>query len=348
MYNLNYTFLTELEVDTRQTFSDISDDLLLIYNKKDNEKEEKTIKIGTLVTCWQDFFWKVSSSNKEQLKVTFTDISIDHVGSSPFNGEHWPSAKTTNYQVDDNEMMTYEELSAYFTYLDTPDGSEGTGKWAGNRTFTELCCVLLDAIDKLHNKLTATELYPIKSIIVSDKNPNTAEDLEDTSWDKQNPAYISENMMGVMSGTELKTMGYHAGQTMNGTIIGNDLEKARIKPELKASGLVPKHDHKLKFDPESGSGGDSNETNAGPYDTFADFKQGSDGSPYSGANKEIITGNDVYGLAVAKQANYSASKEGERFPSFNVSSTVKNPIINSINVAPKTYPLSAFIWERVS
>lgn len=332
MYNIDYTYLTELEVDTRQSFSDLSSDLLLV-NQKDI-LVDKTYKMQTLVSAWQDYFWKIDNNEtKHKLDVTFTDISIER-------SEEDPTKDKGNVDVTVNEMMTFGELSAFFDYLDEPSapGAHG-GKWSGNRTFTELCCCLLDAIDALHNKMTIGHIYPQKSIVISDSSPGLG-------WTKKDASYISENMTTEMADTELSTMGYHAGHSMGTTVIGPNLSLAKISPQLISPDAVPYHEHKLKFQPESKSGGSSgSEYSDVSVQTFTNLKAGKDETPEATGQRQGGN-NTACGLIVSKNVSRARARGDPYYAKFNVSERTESPIISDIAVAPTTYPISASVWEK--
>ena len=192
------------------------------------------------------------------------------------------------------------------------------------------------------------KLYPIGSIVVNDTNPGSV--INTQTWASRKQAYISENLRNQLSGTELSSTGYHAGKTINNQPIGSKLGSATMKPDLKQNGLVPKHDHKLAFSPTSGRGGTTTTTAAGPFVTYTNLRQGNDGDPGSG---QVTSGyidftNEARALAGGEGASNPRVKDGYGIPEFPVSETNIPPTINSINVAPRTYPLSATIWERTS
>lgn len=326
MYNIDYTYLTELEVDTRQTFTDLSDDLLLVYNS--NTGLDNTFTAKTLVSSWQDYFWKTNNSNKKDLNITFTDLIIEHDGSKDYQGK----------ALDQDEMMTYKELTSFLHSLDVDR------KWAGNRNFTELCCALTAAINAMHGHMTISKLYPKGSIVVdSSTGPNTSS----VSWAKQSATYIAENMISEMAGTDLASMGYHTGRTMNSIDIGEDLKRAKITPALSSAGVAPVHTHQLKFDPESGGNSGGNPDGTDVLSSACTYKNVRPGAEYSGnfthAGIHHIT--SACHLAVAQDASVSKGDHDSMSPTFSVSQTTIAPENSSIYVAPAAYPLSAYIWE---
>ena len=135
IYDLNYTYLIELEVDTRQSFDDLSDDLLLLDK---NAEESQVVDMKSAISAWQNYFWKSTNPNKQRLDVTFTDISIER-----------GTVMSTDWQgnpLNDLEMMSIEELENFLNGIDARKG------WAGGRTWEELSNALCDAIVTLQNK----------------------------------------------------------------------------------------------------------------------------------------------------------------------------------------------------
>lgn len=335
MYNLDYTYLTELEVDTRQTFSDLSDDLLLVHDSID-----KTFTMKSLISSWQDFFWKSSNPNKEKLHVTFTDISIERRDYPNYSGDDL-KFDFEGYPINQegDEMMSYRELQDHYASLEH--------QWVGGKTFHEMSADITSAITALHNKMTKGFVYPVGSIIISDTNP-VGEYGSSVTWAQKPAAYISEYMKNVMGTTELSTCGYHAGKTM-GSSIGGVLSKAIISAKV-APGKVPSHTHPLRLNPETGSGGSKGTpTETSGLATYEDVKAGSNTSPFSGRfTPEARHKNTANALIVATDASEPISEGGERAPTFTVSPTKKTPNKTSVNYAPKPYPISSVVWERQS
>ena len=326
MYNLDYTYLTDLEVDTRQTFADLSDDLLLINDTTTSNKIDKTFNMKTLISCWQDFFWKSNDGATETLDVIFTDLSIERSG----------------LDRDENEVMTYRELTDFLQSLN--------GSWAGNRSFSQLCAALIGALDKMSNQLdTSANVYPIGSIVVSDTNPNTS------AWTQRESRYLSENMKNGYPTSELSSMGIHGGKNTNGTMIGTNLGNATLTPKLSSGSAVPDHTHILKFNPETGSGGSTTSgVVAEDLCTFGELKVGSSSSPYTGLARHkngTIVSSRATGLCVDTGVNkiqddHNGKGNEPQRPNFRSS---ESQVIDgqTIKVAPKTYPLSAYVYERV-
>ena len=340
MYNLNYTYLTELEVDTRQTFADLCDDLLLL-NFTDEVKPGqnlpetfgKTMTMETLVTGWQDYFWKFDTKEKKNLNVSFTDISIVH--SDDMKKDYY------NKPLLDEEMMSYRELSAFFKEMDG-DGQPGHGKWCGDNhwTFTELCCQLLDAIDGLHTRLLDDEkLYPTGSIIISKYAPS-----EFGSWENKNQSYISEKISEI-SGFKI---GFNTGKVMN-TDVGSSPESIIVKPETTG---IPIHEHKIEFDPPEGSGSDSNSSSTGiEADTFKEKKAGlTNSTGWMSGTRTDSEHTKFNALVVPSDTDCSIDidkKDREAHGDLNAIETeVTSECQRGIHVAPKTYPLNSLVWER--
>ena len=334
MYNLDYTYLTELEVDTRQTFSDLSDDLLLVHDSID-----KTFTMKSLISSWQDFFWKSSNPNKERLNVTFTDISIQRYKHGPAEEDLKNDYRGYSIDQNGNEMMSYAELQDHYAALDREH------QWVGGKTFHDMSADITAAITALHNKMTKEFVYPIGSIVISDTNP-VGEYGSSITWAQKPAAYISEYMKNVMGSTELSTCGYHAGKTMGHSINGN-LSNAIISAKV-AAGKIPAHTHNLKLKPETGSGGQTGEpTETSALSTYEDVKAGSNTSPFSGRfTPEAGHKNTANALIVATDASEPISEGGERAPTFTVSTTKKTPNKTSVNYAPKPYPIEAVVWDR--
>lgn len=334
MYNLNYTYLTELEVDTRQTFSDLSTDLLLLHN--DQNSNDCTFTMKSLVSSWQDFFWKSDNKNKEKLKVTFTDISIERKSSSDLKHDY------CGYEIDQDgdEMMSIQELDDYYDTL--------KNKWVGNKTFSQMTADIIKAITDIHGKFSKNNVYPKGSIVISDINPKGQ--YGSGTWKEKSASFISENMKATMSSTELKSCGYHGGEAM-GTRINGNLNQAIISAKTNGK-VVPKHTHQLKFEPESDSGGGSNSTETSGFNVCCDecgIKPGSNSKPFSGQYNENHHGsgsNTATGFIIASDASDTIYEGAEGTLSFNVSNTKVNPNVSSVNFAPKPYSLSAKIWER--
>ena len=327
MYNLNYTYLTELEVDTRQTFSDLSTDLLLLHN--DQSSTDCTFTMKTLVSSWQDFFWKLdsNSTNKHLLNVTFTDLSIERNSSDP----------TKDYSgaaIDDREMMSWQELQDYYRQIDN--------QWVGNKTFTQMSTDITNAITALQHKFSKDHVYPVGSIVISDTDPHSGQYNHGT-WTAKPQSYIAENVKGTLS----LTCGYHNGKVLSHSI-GNNLVSAEISAKLLDGNPTPKHSHKLKFIPESESGGgDGDSSEATGFTTYTDVKAGSNSPPYSGRYTRDHP-NTANTLIVAEDASDSKHEEQSKCPSFTVSNARVNPSVSAVNFAPKPYSLAAKIWERTS
>lgn len=341
MYNLNYTYLTELEVDTRQTFSDLSDDLLLLHN--DQISTDCTFTMKSLVSSWQDFFWKSDNSNKELLHVTFTDISIERETDNE-DPVHSPPSKTNDWcgnaiDQNGNEMMSYKELQDYYHEMEN--------HWVGGKTFNDLSSDIINAIKGIHLKFSKDNVYPVGSIVISDTNPKRQ--YGDGTWQEKPASFISENMRATMPSTDLKSCGYHDGKAM-GTSINGNLNRAIISAKTNGN-AVPKHTHQLKFEPESDSGGGGDSRDAEGFNVYCDecgVKPGSNSTPFSGQYKPGFGGDDnsAQGFIIATDASDPIYDGDEGTLSFNVSKTKVNPNVSSVNFTPKPYSLSAKIWER--
>lgn len=342
MYNLNYTYLTELEVDTRQTFADLSHDLLLLnFNngvpagKKLPQTIGKTMSMESLVSGWQDYFWKFDTNEKKNFNVSFTDISIEH--KSDQNKDFSGNPLLTS------EMMTYEELDKFFQEMDG-DGQPGHGKWCGDNhwTFTELCCNLLNAIDTLHTRLlNGNNIYPKGSIVVSRVSPSGF-----GNWTNKAQSYLSENISEI-SGFKL---GFNSGKVM-GTDVGSDLESVIVKPETSG---IPKHEHKIEFDPPTGSGSGSGSGSAGvsEAETFKEKKAGLTNS--TGWMSGTRTDNEhtkFNALVVPRDTDCSIDIDPKKRDAHGDLKAIETEVTaecqNGIHVAPKTYPINGNVWERV-
>lgn len=336
MYNLNYTYLTQLEVDTRQTFADISDDLILLNHGGSLEKTNAK----TMISSWQDFFWKAPVEQKKNLNVIFTDLSVDH---SLYVGTSY------NY-LDDNEMITKKELDDFFRYMDTASGGH-SGRWCGKWKFNEMVRELSCAINQLHTRMeNDLNIYPVGSIVVTNNNPAAGDGFG--TWDEKNSSYIAENVKAV---SEI-SMGFNNGK-VDGSSVGSNLSNVVVNPTKKSSDAVPTHEHKLKFEPESGEGGeDVAETEQGKFPTVGGFKAGknyvpgSTGLTYSGCygSGGLESNKNTSGLMIATSHKDTRKDGGDEAPTFSVSYASKNPELSKINVAPTTFPINAKIWERRS
>lgn len=327
MYDLNYTFLTELEVDTRQSFDDLSDDLLLLDK---NAEESQVVDMKSVISSWQNYFWKSPNANKQRLDITFTDISI-------YRG----SVASTDYQgnpLNDLEMMSVEELNSFFHNLDD------ISAWAGGRTWAQLSNVLCNAIGTLQDKYTTKDnIYPNHSVVITDEDLNSS---GFGTWTRRDNRYLSE----VFSKSNYDiNPGDNPG---SGSISEIGLTNKASSP--------PSHTHKISYIPASGNGGSSSEgTVSEGLLTWSNARRGLDptyigsvtsqtsskaprykysGKPYNSKWHETAT--------VKGDANSTVGAEGGAKAEFNVSKTKVDPVDNKIKVAPKTYPLSATIWER--
>ena len=328
MYDFDYTYLTELEVDTRQSFVDLSDDLLLLYNS--TEEESQTVNMKNTISSWQDFFWKSSNPEKNKLRPTFTDLSVEHETSA----------------LDDNEIMTYGELLSFFADLDTRK------QWAGGRTFTELSNDLVDAIESLQTLYANPDkVYPVKSMLVSDINPNS--EISGMTWTKIDNKYVSE----VFSSANIKEL---SGGTVDGC---GSIENALLKPTTEKN-KVPSHTHQLSLIPPTGKGGTSTSSVVATADTTWDSEYYGTRitttvrSRNSSSIEEVFTGNidndasghgsyDTMVGIIATDANTSIDGDDvDAEIKFKVTTTEVKPADSSINVAPKTYPINTHIWER--
>jgi hypothetical protein len=336
MYNLNYTYLTQLEVDTRQTFADISDDLILLNHGGSLEKTNAK----TMISSWQDFFWRAPVEQKKNLNVIFTDLSVDH---SLYVGTY--QGQAYNY-LDDNEMITKKELDDFFRYMDTASGGH-SGRWCGKWNFNDMVRELSCAINQLHTRMADDlNIYPIGSIVVTNNNPASGDGFG--NWDEKNSSYIAENVKAV---SEI-SMGFNSGK-VDGSSVGSNLSNVVVKPTKKSNSAVPTHEHKLTFQPESGSGGeDVAETEQGQFPTVGNIRAGinfvanSNGAGYSGRTND--TQYNKTGLVVATSHKDKRKGGGDAAPDFSVSYASKDPELSKINVAPTTFPINAKIWERRS
>lgn len=352
MYNLNYTYLTELEVDTRQTFTDLSDDLLLL--DVNEMTASQTVNAKTLVTSWQDFFWKSDNSNKGNLNVTFTDLSVYHsvspsmeYGSSRvFHDGKDMSGKT----LADTEILTIKELEDYYDELDSTNAwastkyNSSTHKFDG-KNFTELCCSLLDAIDTLQKRmLNNSKVYPTGSIIITDENPNNELPSyvggNGNNWVKKEQAYISEPISKL-------NIGQNPGKSY-GTNVGYSL--GAVKLIAQTNGLTPGHSHTVEFNPTSDSDKGSTDPEIAAT-TIVTCSTPRDPGQKGGRSDWTDGGSpNTSGVAVGRDHAASKSAHDSGSPTFNVSPDVKTlpgTTANGINVAPTTYPMEkARIWER--
>lgn len=344
MYNLNYTYLTELEVDTRQTFADLCDDLLLVNLMKEPEpgtlkpkSEGNVLSMRNVISAWQEYFWDTNVSEKRDLNITFTDISIEH-------GTNAKSGKDYNgdpLKVD--EMMSYSELSSFFKEMDG-DGRPGQGKWCGKWTLTELCCNLLNAIDTLHDRLlNQNNIYPIGSMFISKNSPSGF-----GKWTNQKQSYLSERIAEI-SGFKI---GFNDGKVMN-KVVGTDLDSIVIKADTTT---VPMHEHSIEFVPPSASNSGSSSgdaTTKGSFATVEKLKTGKNGPPgsmsgtWSGENQDKIEALVVKGDASSTLE--TNKKERDASGSLSALQTEVTSIgQNGVNVAPKSYPINSYVWERTS
>ena len=327
MYDLNYTFLTELEVDTRQSYDDLSDDLLLV--EKDFE-ESQIADMKSIISSWQNYFWQSDNSNKQLLDITFTDLFIYHQDSS-----HDYSGNALNGL----EIMTFGELESFFSGLDTRHA------WAGGKTFKELSESLTGAITALQEHyITKNYIYPKGAVLVTNENP--ADHSGFGSWSEKKNCYFSE----IFSKSNYNvSAGYDPGS--------GGINSIGLTPTANS---VPKHSHKLSYIPESGNGDGSAEGVAGT----TPLKYMNERSGLK--REEIAPSNDIVpryrfsgtcsdrnknrpATVVMKDASSAIPGEGgdkEATASFKVSNAKKDPADSKIKVAPKTYPLSASIWER--
>ena len=337
MYDLHYTFLTELEVDTRQSFDDLSDDLLLLDK---NAEESQVVNMKSVISSWQNYFWKSPNTNKQLLDITFTDLSIDR-----------GSVASTDYQgnpLNDLEMMSFQELLNFFQRLDSDHA------WAGGRTWAELSIALCNAITALQRNYVdiGTNIYPLHSVLVTNENPNNAVPGVNWTWTSRSNCYLSEVFSSSNYGV---SPGYNQGC---GSLNDAELKDTATKP--------PIHNHKISYLPASGSGGGSSEGSASPASTPVEWyntRRGLDKTPVAtriitgghGASTTVSTGrwkfsgsarNNTYAATVARDANDSIGADGGGTPTFTVSSAEKKAADSSIKVAPKTYPPSSLVWER--
>lgn len=338
MYDLNYTFLTELEVDTRQSYDDLSDDLLLL--DKDHGEESQVVDMSAVVSSWQNFFWKSSNPNKQRLDVTFTDISIEH-----------GIDLSTDYfgaPLDDLEMMTARELDTFFSEV------TNWGQSTDRRTWEELSNELCDAISALQDKYTdPNHIYPLRSVLVTNEDPNGK---GFGRWTSYTNCYLSE----IFSKSN-----YDIEQGYND--VGQSINDLGLDPTTNS---VPDHTHKMAYIPGTGSGGESSEGTAEPaIVTFCwtNARRGLDptyigsitsqrgphgvinskGIPrYKYSGRSYDKNKWYYTATVMKDANTSIGDEGEAGARFTVSSAKVDAVDNKIKVAPSTYPLSSLIWER--
>ena len=338
MYDLNYTFLTDLEVDTRQTFADISSDLILLGYQSGSTTGLKKSNMKTVISSWQNYFWNTDDEEniriKQNLNVIFTDLLIDH---------KWIDNKD---DLNGKEMLSIDELNEFFDGLDN-DG-EGHGRWCGKWTYTELCSQLSSAINTLHNKFADNKnVYPISSIVITKGNPNQNGGFG--QWaEVERASYLSERIMN----SDIN-LGYNPGK-VNGSSVNSDLRRLVLTPPATNSTSIPKHEHKLTFSPASAS----KKGDDGPTELDGDYvKVTKNYRP--GCNKTsntcAYTGQDTrpekntaQSLALAADYHDTRSAEHELEPEFSVSPASANPKQSNITVAPKTYPIDASVWERTS
>jgi len=318
MYDLNYTFLTELEVDTRQSFDDLSDDLLLL--DKNNGEESQVVDMKSEISSWQNYFWKSPNANKQNLDITFTDISI-------YRG----TVTSTDWQgnpLNDLEMLSIEELERFFANIDNRRG------WIGNRTWQELSNAVCDAITALQEKYVDVDnVYPVSSVIVSDRNPGS----DFGTWVSKDKYYLSE----IFTQSYYNVKPGHDDGTSK-TLNDIELKSTASKP--------PSHTHQLQYTPISGGGKSEASGQCGSTKiSWSNERKGTN----RGAPGEYYTGyalpNDSVFPAVVKTDANSKVKDGDsKSPGFTVHKAKKDATDESIKVAPKTYPLSATIWEKTA
>ena len=333
MYSLNYTYLTELEVDTRQSYDDLSDDLLLL--DKDYGEESQTVDMKSVVSSWQNFFWQFDNNyeNKKRLDITFTDLIIDHSSSTK---DHF------GYDLDEHEMMTVEELDSFF------DGITTWGQ-ASNRDWDDFKEALCDVIEALHTKYRDTNnVCPVGSMVVSTTNPKTSSGFGSTTWRAKTDCYIGE----IFNKAYYKVNpGYNEG---SGGINDIGLKATASNP--------PTHTHQLEFIPATGNGSGSTSSEVSIGFQWYNQRQGKDKSKinidYVGGWQLIETysggvngGHTDYWFTPVVKSDVTAyipGNDGERSANFSVSNTKVDPVDSKIKVAPKTYPLSAAVWERTA
>ena len=330
MYDLNYTFLTELEVDTRQSFDDLSDDLLLLDN---NAEESQVVDMKSAVSSWQNYFWKSPNTNKQRLDVTFTDISVYHKAPSvhqDYSGK----------PLDSLEIMTVEELESFLNTI----------TWAGNRSWADLSNTLCSAITTLQRKYTTKDnIYPVKSVLVTNENPNG---MGFGTWTSYRNCYISE----IFSSSNYNIpSGYISG---SGLINNVALDPSAANP--------PAHTHRLSYLPASGSGGGSTQgTACTVLLEWFNVRQGTETvgnvTASHNHNEGVVVGQANYYTGynsvscftpvVTTDANTTIVRPrggGHASANFKSSTAKKDTADKKIKVSPKTYPLSATIWERTS
>lgn len=331
MYDLNYTFLTELEVDTRQSFDDLSDDLLLLDN---NASESQVVDMKSVISSWQNYFWKSTNTNKQFLDITFTDLSIER-----------GTVITTDWQenpLDDLEMMSIEELNNFFDSLDE------ISAWVGGKTWSQLTNSLTAAITALQAKyVDKNNIYPKNAVLVTNENPNGT---GFGTWTSHNNCYFSE----IFSKANYSiNPGYdHGSLPTNGSLADIGLEPT--------TETIPNHTHKLAYIPATGSGSGRSEGEAGVAGwEWSNSRRGLDPQQigmdgtqprykYSGKPHSGSAHGSTFTTTVLRDANSSVGSGGHPEAKFEVTSTKVDPIDKKIKVAPKTYPLSATIWERTS
>lgn len=315
MYDLNYTFLTELEVDTRQSFDDLSDDLLLL--DKNNGEESQVVDMKSVISSWQNYFWKSTNTNKQKLDITFTDISIER-------NENDPTKDWQGNPLNDLEMMTYGELTNFLNGI----------VWTGGKTWQELSNAVCDAITALQEKYVDVDnVYPVSSVIVSDRNPGS----NFGTWESKDKYYLSE----------IFTQSYYNVKPGHDDGTSKTLSDIELKP---TASKPPSHTHQLQYTPTSGGGSSEASGQCGSTKiSWSNLRQGTNrgavGEYYTG----FAPGNDsVYPAVVKTDANSKVKDGGSMAPGFTVHKTKKDPADTSIKVAPKTYPLSAAIWEKTA
>lgn len=328
MYNLNYTYLTDLEVDTRQSFADLFDDLTLL-DKSNRESYKENAE--TLISSWQSFFWHSNNSNKQKLKVTFTDISVYH---NPPSGDI-PGSK---------EIMTFGELEAIYNSLEN--------HWPNNMTFAQFTKSLVNAIDRVQQiMINDDHSYPVKSMVINDTNPAGSFGY---TWEKQPAVYLGErrDMVGYQSGSF---------STLDGTV---------ILPS-SVDGLIPKHEHDVEFLPTASGGGSNDQsatesTECAVWDSYGDPGSGY-GDKSSCDNKtrpaQIKHSGGADGNGGCDAGNPwtdQPPRQGGTNPedpktTYDVGGTVTSKSGRDlpddtkygVKIAPNTYPISnAHVWER--
>ena len=322
MYNLNYTFLTELEVDTRQSFDDVSDDLLLL----DNDEESLVVNMNNIISSWQNYFWTKSNSNnpnKERLDITFTDLLIERNSSD--SSKDWQGNP-----LNKDEMMTVQELNTAFNRI----------SWSGGKNWSTLTEDLCNAITLLQKQyVEKNNIYPSKSVLVTDTSPNK---LGFGKWHKKSNCYLSEKF-------DSNNYNIPSGYSENGSIDSIGLTPNADNP--------PSHSHKLEYTPVSGGGGGESSgtcSGGGATPAFQYFNK------RSGLSEPGNHGKDAMWFSGSWVGNYNRAAmvvktdsslglprvHGHETAEFTVSKTKKDPVDSKIKVAPKTYPLSASVWEK--